>query len=559
MLGEQVDVLALNVGRHTVHGVAQIGEPAAFRLLYPRLIVAVAVENDALVRGEGVVQQGLQGGLEVFRPLQNIGELPQLLCHDCVQHHIGAGDGLGGAEHTELKLVAREGEGRGTVAVCGVLRYLGQGIHADSEPLFGDVHILRALHDGVENGGQLIAQKDGDDGGRSLVATQAVVVAGVGYAAAQHLLILVHALDKRRQEQQELRVLAGCAAGLQEILARIGGQRPVVVLAAAVDAREGLFMQQAHQPVTGGDLLQHFHGELVFVAGGVRVGVDGSQLMLGGCDLVVLGLGQHTQLPQLLVQLAHERGHTRLDGSVIVVVQFLPLCRTRTEQRAPAELQILALVVHFLVDEEILLLGTDLRKDMLCLSVAEKTQDTEALLIQHMHGTQQRRFLVERLAAVGAENGGDIERFVLYEGVGGGIPRGVATRLEGGAQTAGGERGGIGLALAQLLGTQLHHHAILAVAGDKAVVLFGGEAGHGLEPVGVVRCTLFDRPVLHGVSDLTGGGTIQRCSLCKTLLPLLIDGGGETLLHLLLSEYHLAEQGGNVCNFFTHAGSFLSS
>ena len=99
--------------------------------------------------------------------------------------------------------------------------------------------------------------------------------------AAQQLLILVHALDEGGQEQQELGVLAGGLAGLEEVLAGIGGQRPVVVLAGAVDAREGLFVQQAHQVVALGHLLHHLHGQLVLVAGGVGVGIDGGHLVLG--------------------------------------------------------------------------------------------------------------------------------------------------------------------------------------------------------------------------------------------------------------------------------------
>ena len=62
---------------------------------------------------------------------------------------------------------------------------------------------------------------------------------------------------------------------------------------------------------------------------------------------------------------------------------------------------------------------------------------------------------------------------------------------------------------------QLHPHAVLAVAGDEAVVLLGGEAGHGLKPVGVVGGALFNGPVLHRAGDLAGYGTIQRRSLCQ--------------------------------------------
>ena len=92
-----------------------------------------------------------------------------------------------------------------------------------------------------EDGRQFVAKEDGHNGGRRLVAAQPVVVAGIGHAAAQHLLILVHALDEGRQKQQELCVLTGGASGLEEVLTGIRGQRPVVVLAAAVDARQRAF------------------------------------------------------------------------------------------------------------------------------------------------------------------------------------------------------------------------------------------------------------------------------------------------------------------------------
>jgi len=83
-------------------------------------------------------------------------------------------------------------------------------------------------------------------------------------------------------------------------------------------------------------------------------------------------------------------------------------------------------------------------------------------------------------------------------------------------------------------------------------MLFGGEAGHGLEPVGEVGSALFDGPVLHGAGDLTGYGTIQCRSLGQSLLPCLVRLGGQTLLHLLLTKHHSAKQGGNIGFLFTH-------
>ena len=149
--GEKIDVLFVNVGGHTVHRVPQIGQAPALGLLYPGVIIAVAVEDDALVGGEGVVQQGLQRGLEVVGLFQNVGELAQLLGHNGVQHHIRAGDGLRGAQHTELEFVTGKGQGRGAVAVCGVLGDLRKGIYADGKLFLGDVHILSALNDGIKN------------------------------------------------------------------------------------------------------------------------------------------------------------------------------------------------------------------------------------------------------------------------------------------------------------------------------------------------------------------------------------------------------------------------
>ena len=61
-------------------------------------------------------------------------------------------------------------------------------------------------------------------GRRRLLRAEPVVVAREGHRAAQQLLILVHALDERGEEQQELGVLAGGLAGGEEVLAGIGAR-----------------------------------------------------------------------------------------------------------------------------------------------------------------------------------------------------------------------------------------------------------------------------------------------------------------------------------------------
>ena len=83
---------------------------------------------------------------------------------------------------------------------------------------------------------------------------------------------------------------------------------------------------------------------------------------------------------------------------------------------------------------------------MVGLGVAEQTQNAQALLVQAADGAQEGGLFIQGLAAVRAENRGDIQGFVLYEGIGGGVPGGVTPGLKGGPQAAGGEGGGIGLA-----------------------------------------------------------------------------------------------------------------
>ena len=170
-----------------------------------------------------------------------------------------------------------------------------------------------------------------------------MIVAREGDGAAQKLLILIHALDERGEHQQEHGVLARRLAGGEEVFASVGRERPVNVLARAVDAREGLFVQQAHKVVALGDLFHRLHDELVLVARGVGVGVDGGHLVLAGGDLVVLGLGEHAELPQLFIELFHVGGHAGTERAKVVVVQLLTFRGLCAEQGAAAQAQVHAL------------------------------------------------------------------------------------------------------------------------------------------------------------------------------------------------------------------------
>ena len=161
--------------------------------------------------------------------------------------------------------------------------------------------------------------------------------------------------------------------------------------------------------------------------------------MLTGGDLVVLGLGEHAELPQLLVQFLHKGRHARADDAEVVVVQLLALGRLAAEEGAAAQPQILTLEVQLAVNEKILLLGADLRRDFIDVLLAvEKMQQLHRFAANRLVRAQQRGLLVQRRAAVGAEHRRDAEAAVLDEGKGGGVPCAVAARLKGRAQAAGG-------------------------------------------------------------------------------------------------------------------------
>ena len=121
----------------------------------------------------------------------------------------------------------------------------------------------------VEDVGELVAEENGDDGGRSLVPAEAQVVAGGRHRRAQLGRITVDRLDHGGDEEQEAGVGGGIRAGLEEVEARIGAQGPIDVLARAVDPGEGLLVHEGGHPVAPRHDIDGLHHELIGVGGDV--------------------------------------------------------------------------------------------------------------------------------------------------------------------------------------------------------------------------------------------------------------------------------------------------
>ena len=101
----------------------------------------------------------------------------------------------------------------------------------------------------LDNVVELIAQINRDDRRRGFVGAQAVIVPRRGHRHAEQAGIFIDRADHCTDEREELRIFVRRGTGIQQVLAFGSRQRPVVVLARAIDAREGLFVQQTGQAI----------------------------------------------------------------------------------------------------------------------------------------------------------------------------------------------------------------------------------------------------------------------------------------------------------------------
>ena len=237
------------------------------------------------------------------------------------------------------------------------------------------------------------------------------------------------------------------------------------------------------------------------VGGDVGVLEQRGDLVLRRRDLVVPGLDRDAELVQLHLGLEHAGEDPLGDRPEVVVFHLLALRRLGAEEGPAGVHQVGPGEVEVLVDQEVFLLGAAGRVDPRRLVVAEELEDPHRLLREGVHRAEQRGLLVERLAGPATEGGRDAEGGAVGvfedEGRAGRVPRGVAAGLERGADAAGGEAGGVGLAPDQLLAAELGDRRAGLRRGEERVVLLGGQAGHRLEPVGVVGGAVLHRPLLH--------------------------------------------------------------
>ena len=266
---------------------------------------------------------------------------------------------------------------------------------------------------------------------------------------------------------------------------------------------------------------------------GSDVGVleDRRHFVLAGRDLVVPRLDRNANLVELALDVHHEREDAIRDGAEVLILELLALGRLGAEERAAGVDEVRPIEEELTIDQEVFLLRTAGRDDALGLGT-EELQDADGLLGEGLHRAQQRCLLVEGFTCPADEGRRDDERrAVLHHqqpGRAGRVPRRVAAGLEGGPHAARGKTRRVGLAFDQLLAAELGDGAAVGRRRQERVVLLGGDAGHRLEPVRVVRGAMLDRPVLQRRGNDVGDGRVDGLSLRDRAAQRAVDILGQT-------------------------------
>ena len=215
------------------------------------------------------------------------------------------------------------------------------------------------------------------------------------------------------------------------MLACVRAQRPVVVLARTVNPLERLFVQQDHKSVFAGNLVHQVHHNLILVVGQIGFTIDRSQLELVRGNLIVSGLERNAEPQAGDLKLAHELSHACRDGGEVMVLQLLVLRGIVPHQGPACNHQVSPCGVERLVNQEILLLPSQIGVHLGDLGV-KKLDYWNSCIGDGLECFFQGSLVVQSLSGVGQKDSWNAKGVILNEDRGCRIPGGVAPGLEGG-------------------------------------------------------------------------------------------------------------------------------
>src|SRR5690625_4112932 len=327
----------------------------------------------------------------------------------------------------------------------------------------------------------------------------------------------VHGTEHGGAEEPKNDDLVRSVYRVEQVLTRIRGHRPVVVLARAVDAGERLLVYQADETVLAGNLPKRQHDKLLMVGRDVGVFKDRRDLVLTGRDLVMARFDGHAEAVQLPLDLQHVGQHAVGDAAEVMIAQLLSSRRLRSYQRAPAYFEIRTAVVELLIHQKILLLGADGYVYALCDVIAEEAEHAQRLLLKRIQRPKQRDLMVKRLARPRCKTRRDGQVLAVLvlddERRRRRVPRRIPARFKRHSQATRGEARCVRLALNQVAAGELHNCPAAFVGRDEGVVLLGRVPCERLEPVRKMRRTFIDGPPFHGHRNGIGNRHVERTPL----------------------------------------------
>ena len=299
-------------------------------------------------------------------------------------------------------------------------------------------------------------------------------------------------------------------------------------------------MQESTEAMLAGHTLHERHEEHVMVNGQVSVLENGSHLKLIGSHLVVTCLHGNAKHQSLYLEIAHESSHTLGNRSKVVVVHLLIFGRVVSHERAACQQQVGTCGIESFIHEEVLLLPAEIARHLLHGRI-EVVTNLSCSHVDGFQGTQEGRFVVERLAAITDEYSGDDERVVDDEDRACGVPCRITTSLEGGANAATWERRGVGFLLNEELTAEFLNHASFTIMFDERVMFLGRAFCQGLEPVRIVRHAVLLGPRHHAGSHSIGHLAVEAGTIVDDIYHFIINVLRQVFIHLLAIEDMLAK------------------
>ena len=223
-----------------------------------------------------------------------------------------------------------------------------------------------------------------------------------------------------------------------------------------------------------------------------------------------------------------------------MVIHLLVLRRVVSHERAACQKEVWTSGIETFIHEKVFLLPAEIARHLLHSRV-EVVTNLCGSHVDGLQGTQQGRFVVERLAAIRNEYCRDDECVVDDKDRACRVPGRVAASLESAPDTSGGERRGVGFLLNEQLAAEFLNHAAFTVVLDERVVLLGRAFREGLEPMRIVRHAVLPTPLHHAGSHGIRHLAVEASAIVDNIYHLIINVLREILVHLLAVKDMLAK------------------